>query len=89
MEEAVWKMTLLPAKTLGINDRGKIMEGCFADMVVFDPITINSTATYESPLSYPTGIDYVILNGQIVVSHGERTENLCGKVLRKGNSSTP
>lgn len=83
MEDAVWKMTLLPAKTLKIPDRGQIKEGYFADIVVFDPATINSTATYESPLSYPTGIDFVILNGEIVVAHGEQTGKTCGKVLRK------
>lgn len=82
IEEAIWKMTLLPAKTLNIPERGQIKEGYFADMVVFDPITISSTATYESPLSYPIGIDYVILNGQIVVSCGKHTGKLCGKVLR-------
>ncbi|MBU1754298.1 amidohydrolase family protein [bacterium] len=84
MEEAVWKMTLLPAKTLKISERGQIKEGCFADIVVFDPVTISSTATYESPLSYPTGIDFVILNGQIVVSGEKHTGKLCGKVLRLG-----
>jgi len=83
MEEAIWKMTLLPANTLGICDRGQTKEGCFADMVVFDPITINDTATYELPLSYPTGIDCVILNGQLTVDHGECMGKLCGKVLRK------
>jgi N-acyl-D-amino-acid deacylase len=82
IEEAVWKMTLLPAKTLNIPDRGQIKEGCFADMIIFDPLTINSTATYESPLSYPTGIDYVILNGQIVVFGKKHTGRLCGKVLK-------
>ncbi|MFH1096789.1 MAG: D-aminoacylase [Candidatus Desantisbacteria bacterium] len=84
MEEAIWKMTLLPANTLGLCDRGQIKEGYFADMVIFDPITINDTATYELPLSYPTGIDCVILNGQIVVRNGECMGKACGKVLRKG-----
>ncbi|MBU0699833.1 D-aminoacylase, partial [bacterium] len=67
-------MTLLPAKTLKIPDRGQIKEEYFADIVIFDPVTVISTATYESPLSYPTGINFVILNGQIAVSHGERTD---------------
>ncbi|MDI6782094.1 MAG: amidohydrolase family protein [bacterium] len=75
-------MTLLPAKTLNISERGQIKEGYFADIVVLDPAAISSTATYESPLSYPTGIDYVILNGQIVVSYGKHTGKLCGKVLK-------
>ncbi|MEK7275445.1 MAG: D-aminoacylase, partial [Candidatus Desantisbacteria bacterium] len=85
IEEAVWKMTALPAKTLNIPERGQIKEGCFADIVVFDPAVINSTSTYESPLSYPTGIDYVILNGEIVVSYGKHTGKLCGKVLKLNN----
>lgn len=63
LEEAVRRMTSLAAEQFQIRDRGVVREGAFADLVVFDPVTIADTATYERPHSYPTGIDHVIVNG--------------------------
>ena len=82
-EEAVHKMTYLPARTLGLKDRGMIREGMWADIVIFDPWTIADRATMENPRQYPKGIDYVIVNGTVVVDKGKLTGALPGKVLRK------
>jgi len=82
VEEAVRKMTSLPAEKLGITDRGLIKTGCWADIVVFDPETISDTATYLDPYRYPTGIEHVIVNGVLVIRDGEHTGNIPGKALR-------
>ena len=81
LEEAVRKMTSLPAKKLGFKDRGGIKEGMAADIVIFDPKTVIDKATYMKPHQYPEGIEYVIVNGEIVVEGGKHTGNLPGKVL--------
>ncbi|MDI6736749.1 MAG: amidohydrolase family protein, partial [bacterium] len=84
LEEAIYKMTYQPAQLLGIKDRGRLKEGNFADVVVFSPEKIKDLATYELPQLYPTGIEYVIINGQIVIEKGNHTDVLVGKVIRKG-----
>ncbi len=86
---AIYKMTSLPCKRLGINDRGLIKEGYFADIVIFNPDTISDTATYEASKSYPIGIEYVIINGIITVKNGEHTGVKAGKVLRKTQITPP
>jgi N-acyl-D-amino-acid deacylase len=63
-------------------DRGALREGLWADLTVFDYDGIQDNATYEQPLAVPTGIDYVLVNGQIVVAHGRHTGAKPGKVLR-------
>ena len=63
LEEAVRKMTSLPASILGIADRGAIKDGMWADLVIFDPATVADTATFEDPFQYPVGIDTVLVNG--------------------------
>ena len=63
LEEAVRKMTSLPAKKHRLADRGVLRAGAFADIVIFDPETIADVATYAEPRQYPAGIDYVIVNG--------------------------
>lgn len=83
MEEAVRRMTSLPATTFGLKDRGRISAGYWADLVVFDSNRILDAATYEKPLSSPVGIDYVIVNGSIVVDHGAITAALPGRALRR------
>ncbi|MBC5800160.1 MAG: amidohydrolase family protein [Candidatus Eremiobacteraeota bacterium] len=85
--EAIRRMTSLAADTFGIVERGSIVKGGYADLVLFDPATIADTATYECPYSYPTGIDYVWVNGLAVVRHGEATGERPGRVLRGGHSS--
>ena len=83
LSTAIYKMTSFPCKRIGIKDRGLIKEGYFADLVIFNPVTISDTATYESPKSYPIGIEYVIVNGKITVKDGEHTEAKAGSILRK------
>ena len=83
IQEAVYKMTAQPMKLLGIQDRGTVEEGKYADLVIFDKTTIKDCSTYESPYRYPEGIRYVILNGKIVIEDGKYTGRLAGKILRK------
>ena len=73
LEDAVRKMTSLPAQVLGLKDRGLLKEGYFADVAVFDPDTVADTATYEDPKRYPKGIDYVLVNGAVVIDGGAHT----------------
>jgi N-acyl-D-amino-acid deacylase len=84
VEEAVRKMTSLPAQRMNLLERGELREGRAADIVIFDPDTINDTATYEDPRRYPTGIEYVIVNGQIAAEHGTQTAARAGRLLRRG-----
>jgi N-acyl-D-amino-acid deacylase len=85
LPEVIRKMTWASAQRLGINDRGIIQEGAFADLVVFDLNNIEDRATYQEPHQYPKGIEYVLVNGQIVVERGEHTGKLPGRVLKKVN----
>ena len=82
LEECVRKMTSLPAGRLGLDDRGTVAAGMAADLVVFDPDTVCDTATYEEPRSFPEGMPYVIVNGQVVKDAGRHTGILAGRVLR-------
>jgi N-acyl-D-amino-acid deacylase len=82
LEMAIRKMTSLPANTLKLYDRGRIAPGMAADLVVFDPATIQDTATFQSPLKYPRGIDYVIVNGKIVVEKESWTKVMSGQILK-------
>ncbi|MBS7637312.1 D-aminoacylase [Candidatus Bathyarchaeota archaeon] len=81
--EAIRKMTSLPARKIGLMDRGLLRPGMWADIVIFDPATVIDTATYEDPLRYPRGIRYVLVNGEVVVEEGKHTGKRPGKVLRK------
>lgn len=80
-EDAIRKMTSLPASFLGLNDRGIIRPGFWADLTLFDAERIANEATFAEPDRYPVGIEYVIVNGEIVAERGKRTESLPGKVL--------
>lgn len=82
LEEAVRKMTLLPASRLGLTRRGRIAPRFKADLVVFDPNTVADTATYRDPHRYPTGIRFVFVNGVPVVEEGHYTGRRPGRVLR-------
>jgi N-acyl-D-amino-acid deacylase len=84
LEEAVRKMTSAPAARLGLRDRGVIRDRAVADLVVFDPATVRSTATYDQPRSYPVGIEHVIVAGTLVVADGEHTGATPGRALRHG-----
>lgn len=80
-EDAINKMTGKPAKRFNIKKRGIIQKGYFADVVVIDPETIKDNATIDKPYQYSTGIDYVIVNGKIVVENGEYTETRNGEII--------
>jgi len=82
-EEAIRRMTCMPAQRLGLQDRGLLKEGMAADVVVFDQKTVKDRATFSDPHQYPGGIPYVVVNGEIAVSDGEHTGALAGRVLRK------
>ncbi|MFC2046569.1 amidohydrolase family protein [Chloroflexota bacterium] len=82
-EEAIHKMTCLPAERVGLRDRGVVREGAFADLVVLDPDTIADRATYSEPHQYPAGIHYVLVNGRFVVQDGVQTDERPGRVLRR------
>ncbi|MEQ8414152.1 MAG: D-aminoacylase [Imperialibacter sp.] len=84
MQEAIRKMTSLPAARLGLTDRGSIAVGNYADLVIFNPETIADKATFENPHQYPEGISYVIVNGVISVKPDGSIKTGAGKVLRKG-----
>ena len=83
LETAIHKMTGAPASRLGLNRRGVLKEGNFADFVIFDPETITDTASYIDPLRFPTGIPFVFVNGVAVKFDDLSTSALPGKVLRK------
>lgn len=83
LEDAIRKMTSLPAERLGLKNRGKIQEGNYADLVIFDYDTIDDMATYEKPVQFPQGIEYVLVNGEIAVEKGKYKKTLSGEVLKK------
>jgi N-acyl-D-amino-acid deacylase len=83
LEEAVRKMTGLAAARFQLWDRGLLRPGCFADITVFDPQTIKDQATFVDPHQYAVGVHYVLVNGQVCVDQGERTEQLAGRPLRR------
>jgi N-acyl-D-amino-acid deacylase len=82
LEEAVRKMTAIPAQRLGLKDRGILRDGMKADIVVFDPDRVRARATLEEPKQYPEGIDYVLVNGRPVIDNGTHTGALPGRALR-------
>ena len=84
LEEAVRKMTSLPASRMGLKRRGIIREGAFADLVVLDPKRIRERATCADPRVYPDGIEQVFLNGRGAVRDGRLTGEMAGRVLRRG-----
>ena len=81
LEEAIKKMTSLSAERFSLTDRGVIREGAWADIVLFDAQVVSDKATYTDPHHYPEGIQYVIVNGEIVINRGEHTGALPGQVL--------
>lgn len=82
LEDAIRKMTSLPADTLQLPDRGTIAAGKWADLVIFNSAEVRDTATFENPFSYPQGIDTVIVNGAVVLDEGTHNGTKPGKVLR-------
>jgi N-acyl-D-amino-acid deacylase len=84
LEDAVRKMTSLNAAKLGLADRGLLRDGLAADITIFDPATVLDRATYTDPFQYNDGIEYVIVNGQLVLDRGQHTGAKPGRVLRSG-----
>jgi N-acyl-D-amino-acid deacylase len=82
IEEAVRKLTSLPADNLSLKDRGRLKSGNFADVVVFDPRTIQDHATYERPHQLSTGVSYVVVNGILAIKDGKPTGVASGRVVR-------
>ena len=87
LAEAIRKMTSLPAQRLGLADRGRIAENMAADLVVFDSARVIDRATFQQPCQYPDGIEHVIVNGEIVVEHGQHTGRHLGQVLTPASPS--
>jgi N-acyl-D-aspartate/D-glutamate deacylase len=83
LEDAVRKMTSLNATKLGLTDRGLVRPGFFADLTLFDPTTVIDRSTYTEPFHYNNGLEYVIVNGQVVLDRGEHTGARPGRVLRR------
>jgi N-acyl-D-amino-acid deacylase len=87
MEQVIRAASGLPAEMLKFRDRGLIKESCVADIVVFDPERIRDRATFENPHQYSEGIDFVLINGQVVIRDGEFTGTLAGKPLTPPRST--
>jgi N-acyl-D-amino-acid deacylase len=81
MSDAIHRLSGLPATNLGLDHRGFLKEGMFADVVVFDPTTIADRATYEKPHQYAVGVKHVFVNGLQVLKDGERTGAKPGRAL--------
>jgi N-acyl-D-amino-acid deacylase len=82
LEEAIHRLSGLPATNLGLDRRGFLKEGQFADVVVFDPATVADRATFEKPHPYAVGFRHVLVNGTPVLRDGEHTGALPGRALR-------
>jgi N-acyl-D-aspartate/D-glutamate deacylase len=74
-------MTSFPARRFGLQDRGLLCEGAFADLVIFDPDVVRDTATFEEPRQCPLGISTVIVNGEAVLDNGQHTGATPGRAL--------
>ena len=88
LPEAIRKMTSFPAQRMGIPDRGLLRDGFKADIVAFNADTVKTQAKHGDPKHYPVGIEYVIVNGQVVIDRGDNTGVLPGRALRRGRAST-
>ncbi|WP_069129998.1 N-acyl-D-amino-acid deacylase family protein [Rhodohalobacter halophilus] len=82
LEEAIYRLTGLPATNLKLNNRGLLKEGYYADIVIFDPETIEDHATFENPHQYATGVEHVFVNGIQVLDNGEHTGESPGRFVK-------
>jgi N-acyl-D-amino-acid deacylase len=82
LAEAIRRMTSLPADNLKLDRRGRLAVGSFADVVVFDPARVSDHATYDRSHQYATGVDFVLVNGALVLDRGEHTGARPGRALR-------
>jgi N-acyl-D-amino-acid deacylase len=81
LEDAIRKMTSLPAQTFRLRDRGLLREGYWADIVIFDPDKVSDKATFQKPHQYSEGFGYVLVNGEPVVAEGRHTQARPGRIL--------
>ncbi len=81
-------MTAFPVQRLGLPDRGILRDGFRPDIVIFDPATVKTHATKDDPKHYPVGINYVIVNGQVVIENAKNTGAQPGRALRRGHAHT-
>ncbi len=84
LEDAVRRISALPARRIGLRDRGVLAPGARADVVLFSPDTVADRATFEQPIAYPEGVSHVWVNGALTVEDGEHTGAMAGEVLRRG-----
>jgi N-acyl-D-amino-acid deacylase len=82
IQEAVRKITSLPADVLSLDDRGRLKKGAFADVVIFDPKTIQDHSTYAKPMQFATGVSDVLINGKLALKDGQPTGAATGRILR-------
>jgi N-acyl-D-aspartate/D-glutamate deacylase len=86
LEQAVRKMSSLPAHLVRLKDRGLLLEGFRADVVVFDPDKIRENATYLDPYQYSSGLEYVLVNGKVAIENGQFNKTHNGRVLLRTKS---
>ena len=87
LEDAIRRMTSLPARTFGFRDRGLVREGMAADLLIFDPAKIEDKATFQKPHQYTEGFDFVLVNGTPIVEDGKLNDTRPGKILRSTHQS--
>jgi N-acyl-D-aspartate/D-glutamate deacylase len=87
LEQAIRKITSLPAQRERLRDRGLMKAGYFADITIFDPAAIQDKATYESPTQLSQGVKFVFVNGTLEYDDGQLTGAMAGKVMRHGSAS--
>ncbi|HAK12228.1 MAG TPA: aminoacylase, partial [Chitinophagaceae bacterium] len=83
LEEAIRRMTSLPAAKFQLKDRGLLKEGLVADIVIFDPETVVDASTYEQPHQFSKGFQYVLVNGQVTIDNGVHIGTRAGMAIRK------
>ena len=86
IEEAVRRMTSLAAHRLGLYDRGTVAPGMVADLVMFDPARLTDVATFGNAMRYSDGVDYLFVNGELVIDDGELTDSRPGRLLKRSGS---
>ena len=84
LPNAIRKMTSFPAQRLGLQDRGVLRDGMRADITIFDAAEVSAPATRTNPKQFPVGIEYVIVNGTVVIDGGAHTGALPGRAVRRG-----
>ncbi len=89
LENAIYKMTHMPAAKFGIANRGLVKEGQWADLIVFDPTRIRDRSTYRDPHRYCEGNDWVLLNGELGLQEGKVNGHRAGRVLLKNEAVQP